>query len=129
MPTLEQHIAQARRNEALSIQLQAEHPDWAVAILFYAALHYVGAFALVHKPMQLEGISLDSHASTIRALRDKAPSIRHEYRRLYDASMDTRYQCQQFSQQEINDLRDRDFDKIKAYVRKYLPPDLQNTLP
>jgi len=44
MPTLQQHVTQARRNEELSRSIESSYPDWAVMTLFYAALHYVKAF-------------------------------------------------------------------------------------
>lgn len=121
MPTLAQHVAQGRQNEALSQLIQATNPDWAVTTLFYAALHYVMAFSLAHPPMRPYYGNLKSHDATIKTLTKMAPRIGKQYRRLFDASLAARYDCQIFTQQDVNDFRDQDLAAVKAYVRKYLP--------
>ena len=124
MPTLQQHVTQARRNEELSRSIESSHPDWAVTTLFYAALHYVKAFSHVHPPMRSAGAATISHDAVISALGQQAPRIHRQYRRLFDGSLDARYQCQVFSQREVDAFRDGDFSAIKTYVHKYLPSDM-----
>jgi RNA-splicing ligase RtcB len=48
MPSVAEHIAQARRNEKLFSQLltDAHCPEWAVVVLFYAAVHYGRGFVI-----------------------------------------------------------------------------------
>lgn len=88
MPTREQHLTQARRNETLVDELQQPgsdgYPDWCTTIAFYAVVHYVEAY-----------LAPDRHSANHKArnayLGAELPLLWPNYRALMNASQRSRY--------------------------------------
>lgn len=101
MPTAEQHRAQAAGNEAFYVEIggaDAVRPDWALTVLFYAAVHETAAL-LVDGRTTIIGYGLDWPPSTHRerkAALDRHPPwqpIGSQYRNFESWSRKTRYEC------------------------------------
>lgn len=110
------HLAKAESNHRLALALQTgPNPDWAVTILFYTALHLVEATLApnVHSANHSERFSnVYSH----RYLRPLA----YHYRHLYDASLDSRYDCWQFTPTDVQTLYVTRFEPIKRRLQPLL---------
>ena len=49
MSSVSIHLQQAEHNEKSAIASQTDRPDWAVTMCFYAAIHYIQAYAVYHE--------------------------------------------------------------------------------
>ncbi len=49
MPTIHDHLSQADSNKQSAIDCQSTYPDWTVTKCFYAAIHYIEAYALYRR--------------------------------------------------------------------------------
>ena len=89
MPTSQEHLAQARRNEEFLVTIRAlpvRYAEWETVALFYSALHYVDAF--------LATLGEHPRNHRIRIARvNSATALQHEYQDLFDASMEARYEA------------------------------------
>ena len=92
MPTFEEHRQKCDIAESTQLILQredsTEHIDWIVITAFYQALHWVDAF------FALDNYHPGGHSRRKNAIfrhEDLRP-IRDSYTRLYDASIDARYE-------------------------------------
>ena len=116
MPTRQQHLANAERNQRLSIALQTSADvDWAVTVLFYAALHLVEATLapVVHSPnhkIRNETVQLDP----------RLRPIHHHYRDLYHRSLDARYDCVPFTTLQAQHLYVTRYEPIKRHLQPLL---------
>lgn len=104
MPTFEEHRQKCDSAKSTQLVLQAadssEHADWIVITICYQGLHWIDAFfALYDYHPEAHGMSYDAEDNVtdpgrnaaIRKHRDLRP-IRHNYFRLYDASIEARYE-------------------------------------
>ncbi|MBM4041274.1 MAG: hypothetical protein FJ290_22455 [Planctomycetes bacterium] len=112
MTTREQHLAQAKANKAFYEELldRPEYHDWALTVLFYAALHYVDAFLYPSDP--------PDH-STRNKLISRSPTLRslyRKYRRLQDRSQDARYECYDPTREELVKARQECYDVIESAI-------------
>lgn len=110
MITRAQHLAQARANRAFYEELldRPEYHDWALTVLFYAALHYVDAFLSPRDPPNhWERNKLFAATPALRALWPK-------YRRLQDRSQDARYECYDPTREELARVRRECYDVIES---------------
>lgn len=118
MPTEQQHVERAERNEAFYAFLAQvrEAPEWQVVVLFYAALHYVDAY--------LTRIGSEPHTHTERRAKvRKDPNLRPIYRayvELDDRSRDARYTEARFTADVVSELFDREFSAVRRRVRSLL---------
>jgi hypothetical protein len=119
-PTPYEHIAQARANEALSLRLELSEPDWALTIMFYAALHWVSAY------LALVGIFATTHQTRSRAIysRTELAAIRNHYFFMQDKSEGARYDCVHFSASDIARIRVQNFQPLRETLQRLLgvPP-------
>jgi hypothetical protein len=114
VPSKEEHLSRAHENEALAGSLDLDvtlNVDWAITILFYAALHYVDAY-LATKPIHPP--SHDFRDSEIENNGSLSP-IYNDYRRLKDKSVAARYEIANFHRSQFPPIKAR-FDKIKVLV-------------
>jgi hypothetical protein len=115
VPDRRRHLSKAEQNETLSLSLQGGgHNDWAVTLLFYAALHLVDAYL---DPMQPK-----RHTDRRNLIRND-PVLRpiwFHYRELDDRSRDARYECLPFSGIQVSDLRSNSFEPVKRHLRRLL---------
>lgn len=115
MPDLTEHLAQAARNEALSQQLEVQHPDWAVTALFYAAVHYVEAYFFDrHTPPQPQ--HYPTHHRRNVGVASRLPSVNNEYQALKTRSQDARYDCIHFTTGDVRHCRQAYLVPIKQHV-------------
>lgn len=73
-----EHLRQAADNEAASAYLEGTHNDWAVTALFYAALHYVDMYFVVHGPP----FTFMSHGARSAAIQSHLTPIWMDYKTL-----------------------------------------------
>jgi hypothetical protein len=115
MPSEQEHLTQARHNEAFvqSLGIQAiAYLDWAVTGIFYAALHYIEAFLAtqsVHSPAHR------SRETLFRRFPQLNP-IYSEYRTLKDDSEGARYRLEVFTAHEVQALLDNELATIKRQL-------------
>lgn len=123
MPDIGAHLAQAEHNEQFLQTLglpETPYLDWAVTVIFYAALHYIRALAARH---QLANIS--SYAEMDR-LFERVPVFRRnrdlyvDRRQMKDDSRVARYECRSLPPSEVIDLRDGELARIRGFVRAQL---------
>lgn len=112
MTTREQHLAQANANKALYEELldRPAYRDWALTVLFYAALHYVDAFLFPRNP--------PDHGTRNQMVRT-TPLLRAlyaKYRRLQERSQDARYECHDPTREELVRARRECYDVIESAI-------------
>jgi hypothetical protein len=114
VPSKDEHLDRAQDNEALanSLDLNANiNVDWAITILFYAALHYVDAFLAVKSHHPPNHDSRDSEIQTNGSLS----VIYSDYRRLKDRSIAARYGCANFHRNQFPPIKAK-FENIKLHI-------------
>lgn len=118
MATSREHWEQARGNEGFYENIGADRsstPEWAMTILFYAALHYAQAgFAFL-------GTSPGDHMERKKALRTRFRSVAPVYESLEDASRRARYECEKPQPSELQKAKEHLRD-IAEEVAKSAPP-------
>ncbi len=116
MPTKEEHLEKALKNEKLAeVLCQTNFTDWAVTVFFYAALHYA------HAVLAIYGQHPQSHDATGPLVR-KNPVLKEvwaEYKSLHTASRNARYYAMEITPQHLADVR-ANFDTLRAFVRKQI---------
>ena len=120
MPTREQHIYQAERNErAARVLAETEASedrltDWEVTALFYSALHYIDAFL-----DSMGGIHPTNHTAR-NGLVASRTSFALSYLKLYNRSLDARYNVVSLAPQAVAKIIADDFNPIKENIRSLL---------
>jgi uncharacterized protein (UPF0332 family) len=113
LPLQQEHISKAERNEKFADTVSnTAYLDWAVTILFYAALHYVDAILAV------SGIHPDSHSQRGDAMGTNATlsSVRAEYRILETLSQNARYRSMKIDGFDLKEAKDQ-FSTLRAHLR------------
>jgi len=119
MPDLATHLRQAHHNEQFFLSFdRGIYSDWAMTVLYYAALQYVDAL-LAHLGI-LDPGGHDVRECHIRSRNELRP-IHREYFRLKSRSRNARYYARHFRPEEIDRCRTTDFETIKQHVRGLLP--------
>ena len=118
-----QHLEQAQHNERFLATLDpASTPfrDWAVTIIFYAALHYLRAlFArYLHANITRYG-EMDTAFSRIDVCR-RNPRIYDDDRQLKDDSRAARYDMWRPAVADIVDYRDNELRRVREFVQANL---------
>lgn len=119
MPSTQEHLAKADRNAAFALSLPLDSQariDWALIILFYAALHYVEAY------LAKMGQHLRSHtARDLIVGRDSnLKKIYTEYQNLRFYGYNARYEVYGFKAEDVTQHAAKDFATIKASIRAIL---------
>jgi hypothetical protein len=114
-PLAAEHLEHARHNHALYERLASEGQfrDWAIVLLFYAALHLVQAHAIQHG----EPLRPTSHEARREYVSRRLASFARHYTRLRRLSEDARYERWMPDEQQVRDAHDRDFQHIVAQLR------------
>ncbi len=108
MPTINEHLAQARGNEDFADRLIETwgdtHAAWALTVLFYSAVHYGRAFVRAR-----QGPTITSHPGFETYFLRTGGTSQHYafYRRLKDESEHARYDCVSFTAQDVSDMKVR----------------------
>jgi hypothetical protein len=123
MATEQAHLRQAQHNEQFLATLNlaiTPYLDWAVTVIFYAALHYIRALAARHHFMNISRYGdLDRAFERILVFR-LDPNLYSDYRQLKDDSRAARYDMRGFSTEEVADLRDEELYRIRQFVLAHL---------
>lgn len=125
VPTADEHRAQAAANRDFYDEIggaNSARPDWALTVLFYAAVHEIAAFLYDQRPTVIgNGCKwpVTGHPDRITALTKHAPWNRLAvyYRDFYNWSRRTRYECEQPDSarlQKMEELLERIKDEIAA---------------
>ena len=123
MATEQAHLRQAQHNEQFLTTFDpaiTPYLDWAVTVIFYAALHYIRALAARHQFMNI------SRYGELDRVFERLPVFRHnravyvDYRQLKDDSRAARYDMGVFSSQEVAGLRDEELLRIRQFVLAHL---------
>ena len=116
MPSRQQHLANAERNQRLSIALQSgPHIEWAVTVLFYAALHLVEATLAP----SVHSTNHKARNQTVQLDPRFHPIYRH-YRELYYRGLDARYERASFNVSQVQHLYAAHYEPIKRHLQPLL---------
>lgn len=113
MPLKPEHISKAEHNEKLASTLsQTAYLDWAVTVIFYAALHYVDAIlaaSVVHP---------ETHSERNDAIGTNATlmTIRAEYRILETLSRNARYRSMKINPEDLQQAQ-TNFSVLRTHLR------------
>lgn len=114
-----EHLATAERFENFAEWILANAPpdnhEWCVVLLFYAAAHYGRAMLAA-----LGKTTFSSHSgfeTEFHAMVGDRALFRY-YMRMKDESERARYDCVQFSPDELKDIKEKHFDSWKREVMK-----------
>lgn len=119
MPTKEQHVTKADGCAALALSFPLDTQsriDWALVILFYAALHYVEAY------LAKSNIHLRSHTTRDNAMSRDA-SLRRVFREYSDLKFygyNARYEFSTFRATDVTDYALKHYAAIKAHLTPLL---------
>ena len=115
MPSSKEHLEKARRNYVLyeRFQTEAQDPDWALTLLFYAALHLVQAYA-VQDCARRNRPAPRHHTERLGYVRDRLASIFRSYRRLQSGSEQARYDLVLPTSEEVQEYHDAEFAAIRT---------------
>jgi hypothetical protein len=128
MATPAEHRSKALKNERL-IQTyrlaESEFVEWAVSVLFYAALHWMRALS-AQEGFEIRGYTkgLDSE----RVALQRVPIFMQAgqefgwYRTLKDKSQDARYEMKSYSATDFRDLQRNYYDPFKHFILSPLHP-------
>lgn len=118
MPTKEQHLQQARHNEAFLATFDlatSPYLDWAATAAFYAALHYLRSLMSGYGYRNISGYGDMDKAFERLSILKRNPAVHDSYRQLKDDSRVARYDMWKPSGADIVDLRD-EMLKVKTFV-------------
>jgi hypothetical protein len=117
LPTPKEHRTQAEQNEFFVSQLGNPFWDWAVTGTFYEALHYVDGF------LMMKGVDPPRHADRNHIVESDPmlSKIWPEYSQLYNDSKLARYECHEFSRDEVRLLRENYLKPIKELLNPLIP--------
>lgn len=122
MPSESRHVARAENNERFYAQFNLASTaflDWAIAALFYSALHYVDACLAGYAA---GGLHPQSHSTRGRILARDA-FLRNffcDYQELKNRSEDARYAIVAFPPAFVAMLHATEFQRIRNSVRSHL---------
>lgn len=111
------HIQRAKDNESIADSFyttDCAEIDWAITLLFYAALQYVDAYLFPRKPKDHD--ARDSLIQNTGTIADIYP----HYRRLKDMSQEARYEVACYAERDLEKAKQR-LEKIKAHMLPLFP--------
>ena len=112
MPTLNQHLSRAERNERFAeaiTSLPTRFSDWEIIALFYSALHYADAL------LATRGIHPGSHDSRIASVK-LFTGAWEDHQHLYRLSLAVRYNMVSPTPAEADALSDGEFRRFKDEI-------------
>ena len=112
MSDWQQYLRKAERNERLADELASlpqRYPEWEITTLFYSALHYVNAF------LATQGQSTNYHRERYDLL-DSQTTLGKDYDTLFQRSMNARYDYDEFTTQEADQLKAGPFRSVKEGI-------------
>ena len=121
MPSKQQHLDQASKNERLYHQFdldKTEFLDWAVTVLFYSLLHYLDAFLAQRQPSRHPRSHAERDDEVGRS--GQLTQVWQFYRRLKDESRNARYEVPSFTPASVRQLEQSNFQPAKTHVQLLL---------
>lgn len=119
MATERAHLGQGAHNDQFLTTFDlatTPYLDWAVTVIFYAALHYIRALAARYLFANISTYGeLDRIFERLDVFR-RYPDIYGDYRQLKDDSRAARYDMRKFSSPEVGGLRDEELRRIREFV-------------
>ncbi len=112
MHTPQEHLAQAARNEEFVAAiggLETRFTEWEITGLFYSVLHYMSAF------LATRGYEAKNHHER-RNLIAQHTNLSNEYDNILQYSLDARYEMKQFTPEEVELLKAKDFRRVKEEI-------------
>jgi hypothetical protein len=119
MASVAQHLAQAGHNEAFleSLDLRTTpYLDWAMTIIFYAALHYIRGLLARYQVTNISSYGEMDKAFNRLILLRQNPGIHTDYRQLKDDSRAARYNMWSPAYGDIVDFRAGELRRIREFV-------------
>lgn len=119
MATQQQHLKKAQHNENFFNHFDLDatpYLDWIITGIFYSALHYIRAIASKYNFENIASYGeLDKLFDRLFILK-RNPTIYQDYRQLKDDSREARYEMINFNKEDVRDLRDQEFARIKSFA-------------
>ena len=94
--------------------LPDRYTEWEVVMLFYSALQYVDAF------LATRGQSANFHRERYDLLAGQT-NLGKDYDTLFQRSMNARYDYDEFTVQEVEQIKDGPFRRVKEEILALLP--------
>lgn len=116
VPHQREHLARAQDNEDLARTFNLDdglEVDWAITLLFYAAIHYVQAFFAARGIVHLDHDARDQAIEQHPILSD----ISRDYQYLKNKSRSARYDIPNYTREQFEQASAR-FERIKAFISK-----------
>jgi hypothetical protein len=101
LATKDEHLSQASKNEKTAAAIANAHPEWAVTVYFYAALHWVEAFLVT----QHKGSNLHDKRRGVMWNVPQTKEIVKDYDRLQILSRNARYDAAPMGPTEVSKAR------------------------
>lgn len=125
MPSKDQHVEQAKHNEAFFESLVGVAPprlylDWEIATLFYAAVHYVDAILATKL---VNGIHPRDHGARrdwVSRMPSDFSAISTQYLQLENRRRNAQYDLIKVNEANVKAYQENLFNPIRAHVRNKL---------
>ena len=118
-----QHLDKAQHNEDFFNHFDLDttpYLDWIITGIFYSALHYIRAVASKHNFENIASYGdLDNLFNRLSILK-RSPPIYQDYRQLKDDSREARYEVIKLNKNDVQELRDQEFTRIKTFALSVL---------
>jgi hypothetical protein len=128
MPSADEHRRWAQQNEEVYAEIGgrgARRADWALTILFYAAVHEIKAFFVDHptEARAIYGRLPKTHGEIKETLRKNVQwrSLAAFYEQFLSWSKKTRYHCHMPREQELQ-FAERQLREIRAEIARLNQP-------
>jgi len=117
VPTQDEHVKKAERNEVFAefLAIKTKYIDWAVTVLFYAAVHYMDAILAVSQ------VHPEDHKERKAAIavNDTLKRVYPEYHKLETLSWNSRYFAMPIGADDWNNVKPH-FDTLRGHIRNRL---------
>lgn len=119
MPNSTDHTLQAKHNEEFYQVIDKNvYSDWAMTVLFYAALHYIDAFL---GQVSIHPGGHDTRDHEVSSRKELRP-IYGQYRHLKNRSRNARYYCNTtFTPKELQQCYGGDLAAISKTILRLIP--------
>lgn len=120
--TTEDHKEWGVHNKEFAGKLTADdfenYQDWRAVALFYSAVHYIEVF-FERKWEDEDDYKIESHKERKSQIMGSI-LFNHwdKYSALYDAGYNARYQCKNFSKEEVDDLKEDQFEPFISFIKE-----------
>lgn len=120
MPSREEHLDQARRNESFCSETRSiPFREWVLTGWFYAALHYVEAFFATRHSPEARSAHKMTHGKRQRRMSGESDllPIFPDYEELKTQSENARYECYSVSEEDLAEA-----EALLVRIREHVSP-------